>query len=244
MSILSITFSCDKLFSFFRCLCDNRKQTCSQTYRASWEFTSHFYVYGLTQSENLTHDEEPGNTFVCDPGDLGPGHKQFLSCYRWSDASNPCDGARICQSYHVTLNYEDCDSKCLELDWIDNPPTGVKFNDEYPDMKAGRGCDRKNSDPSSGREGDVGDSSGVHTVSTCPSLSSDSGYLVAAVVVGWALVAVLMGIIIIMAYIIHRSRTSTSAANPDNLQRPLNDLEDDPGSGLMELGNYSNRQQP
>ena len=186
------------IYRFYKCLCDKRKMICSQGYNpiAIQLYSNSLIAIGHLQSINLPEGESPTDLFVCDPGGFGTAHK--INCHRWSDASPRCGGKTPCQSYHVNLNYGDCDSKCLRLDWARHLLTAVNTTGDYPDMTAGGVCDKD--------EDREGRSNGASQLQT-----PNSGSLVAAVVIGWILAAILLGIII--AYIVYRNRKSEPRPN-------------------------------
>ena len=160
------------------------KQGLSDTYKAT----------GNLKSKNFPSGGESENTFLCRPGaftQLG----SFVECSRDIKPSSnfaPCEGETLCQSFHLNMNSLKCESKCVSLDWAVESFDVLNFKDNYPMFEVGSSCGTDNTDFNS-------------------SSDSDSGSLVAAVVIGWILVAILLGIII--AYIVYRKRKSEQTSS-------------------------------
>ena len=192
---LSLSYS-----SFFKCLCDARKKTCLQRYTQRQQSVRDFEVDGTAESEDMSEGDEIGNMFLCNPG--GFEINNYLSCTRWSDTSTRCDGARHCQSYHLEMDYDFCRSKCIKLDWQQYPLEVRNFG-KFPRFVKGSSC---------GVDATTNTNTDMNL--TSESTTADNRSLVAAMVVGWTLVAILLGIIIV-AYIIYRWRRSEHSGKPN-----------------------------
>ena len=210
---LSVSYS-----SFFKCLCDARKKTCLQRYTQRQESVRDFEVDGTAESEDMSEDDEIGNMFLCNPG--GFEINNYLSCTRWSDTLARCDGARHCQSYHLEMDYDFCRSKCLKLDW-QHYPMKVKNFGKFPRFGKGSSCGI-----------DATTSTNTDRNLTSHSPTPDNRSLKAVAISGWAVVALLLGIIILMAYIIYSMRKSPNTTNPVNPGDTVNGDEENYGPGF------------
>ncbi|GFO07866.1 hypothetical protein PoB_003437100 [Plakobranchus ocellatus] len=141
----SIVFSPETLSRFLKCLCTATTSTCQQDYK----FTSALYytTYMNVRSENISASEEAGNTFRCHPGAFTT-IMAFIGCVRSSDSSVLCEKEHFCQPYFVSLDYEGCDSKCINIWWVARE-VEITNVAGHPAFVAGS-CELSGSSPSAG----------------------------------------------------------------------------------------------
>ncbi|GFN78877.1 hypothetical protein PoB_000538300 [Plakobranchus ocellatus] len=111
-----ISFTQEKLERFLRCLCTARTSTCQQDYRLT-ERALYYTAHRDVRSENISSSKEVSDTFRCRPGAFTPT-MAFIDCVRSPDSAVLCEKEHFCQPYFVNLNYDGCDSKCINIWWV------------------------------------------------------------------------------------------------------------------------------
>ncbi|GFO07861.1 hypothetical protein PoB_003436600 [Plakobranchus ocellatus] len=144
-SFFTIEFTGERLERFLRCMCTAKTSTCQQDYNLTSALN--YTARGNIRSENISASEEDSNTFRCHPGAFTVT-MSFINCVRSSDPPVDCQNELHCKPYSVNLDYEGCDSKCINILWVARE---VKITNVagHPAFVAGS-CEPPGSSPSAG----------------------------------------------------------------------------------------------
>ncbi|GFO07868.1 hypothetical protein PoB_003437300 [Plakobranchus ocellatus] len=130
-----IAFSPVKLKRLLECLCKAETYKCDYYYEL--DTNSKYYIpkNEVASEDKILASEEDGSTFRCNPGGF-TSTKSFISCVRSSDSSDHCVNEHYCQPYFVNLDYEGCDSECINI-WWEAHRVQHKNDAGYPEFIAG-----------------------------------------------------------------------------------------------------------
>ncbi|GFO07863.1 hypothetical protein PoB_003436800 [Plakobranchus ocellatus] len=145
----SIAFSTENLRRLLECMCKAKTYKCDHYYDLKTTNNKNYYVpkEEVKSEDKMLASEEDQNTFRCHPGVFTP-IDAFVSCVRSSNSSVDCENEQLCETYFVNLDYEGCDSKCINIWWVARE-VEITNVAEYPAFVAGS-CEPSGSSSSAG----------------------------------------------------------------------------------------------